>query len=159
MSEYGYSNHGKAFDHDMFDTEITYAKTEKYHCRKTNKDYDIVKVGCDYAHLWHSEQGYPDTFATVKNDAIYTVNKFLEANPDCHYRCKFSGIYDARENFYESKLGLIHKSQEKEIPEGWDNYKRIIQEQEPVKPNIPDIIFSNYCDPQLKDQINNIWNS
>lgn len=123
--DHGYQSQGVGFEHDMFDTEITWSSSEPYFCTKTMKMWDGSKVGCDYNHLWHRESGYHDTHDTVKLDAIHTVDKFLKANYDYNIRCKYSGIYDTRENFYESKSGFIHNSQEKEIPEGWVNHKRI----------------------------------
>lgn len=113
------------FTHDMFDTEITYNRivTETHY--STNQPIQHAKVGCDYNHLWHSERGYPDRFETVKIYAIKTVDKFLSVNTDYRVRCRYSGIWDIAENFYESKAGMVHISKEKEIPEEWIGWKRI----------------------------------
>jgi hypothetical protein len=125
LLEYGYQHNTASFNHDQFDTEITFTSKESYFDRITNKTYSSVKVGCDYNHLWHSEQGYRDSFESVKRDAILTVTKFLKDNPDYNVRCKYSGVWDSKENFYLAFNGnYYHNSIENEIPEGWVGYKR-----------------------------------
>lgn len=119
----GYESHGPAFDHDMFDTEITWSSSEPYYCRKASRMFDASKVGCDYAHLWHSERGYPDTYSSVKDDAIRTVGKFLAAHPDRHVRSDYSGVWGPVEDFYTAINGrLVHKTDE--IPDGWDKWEQ-----------------------------------
>jgi len=123
--ENGYCDFGPAFDHDMFDSEITWQSSEPYWDRKTERQWDQSKVGCDYAHLWHRERGYPDTFDSVTADAKRTVEAFLRANLDRYYRCAYSGKWAPRDEFYTSVSGaLIHVSMESEIPEGWVTWKR-----------------------------------
>lgn len=120
-SEYGFETHGPAFQNDFFDSEITWSSSEPYFCRKEKRMFDQSKVGCDYAHLWHSERGYPDTYESVKQDAVLTVKKFLAANPDRRIRSDYSGAWGTPDEFYTAINGrLVHLADE--IPEGWDSW-------------------------------------
>lgn len=122
----GWESFGPAFEHDMFDTEITWQSSEPYWDRKTERMWDAAKVGCDYAHLWHRERGYPDTFDSVTADAKRTVEKFLSANPDRLFRCDYSGKWDAPDQFYTAINGRrVHLSKESEIDAGWVGWKRV----------------------------------
>jgi hypothetical protein len=117
-NERGFVDHGPAFTHEMFDTEITWSSSEPYWDRKTARMWDGAKVGCDYAHLWHHERGYPDTYQSVRHDAERTVAAFLEANPDRLFRCEYSGKWGEAEEFYTAVNGRrIHRSCE--IDPGW----------------------------------------
>lgn len=89
----GFETHGNEWDLVEFDSEITWASSEPYWCRKTSKLWDLSKVGCDYAHLWHQEQGFIDTYQSVNRDAIKTVESFLKNNPDFFVRCRDTGIW------------------------------------------------------------------
>jgi hypothetical protein len=123
--ESGYEQFGPAFDHDMFDTEITWQSSEPYFDRKTERTWDAAKIGCDYAHLWHRERGYPDNYTSVTADAKRTIEKFLAANPDCHVRCDYSGKWDAPDQFYTAVNGRrVHLSVESAIDDGWVGWKR-----------------------------------
>lgn len=114
---------GKAFDDVFTENEITYSHNEHVFDHTTGKQLKYVKVGCDYAHLWHKERGYIDTLGSVKRDAIETVERFLVKNPDRFIRCGFSGIYDTKENFYRAINGkLIHNSKKSQIPDGWTTW-------------------------------------
>lgn len=118
--ENGWAEFGPAFDHDMFDTEITWQSSEPYWDRKTERMWDAAKVGCDYAHSWHRDCGYPDTYASVEADAKRTVQKFLSANPDRHFRCDYSGVWDEAAVFYTAVNGRrVHQSQADKFDDGW----------------------------------------
>lgn len=124
QGEYG-GNQGPSWDHDWFDSEITWASSEPYWCRKTKRQWDAAKVGCDYAHLWHRERGYPDTFDSVTQDAKRTVERLLAVNSDRCLRCDYSGIWDDDDCFYEAVNGRrVHVSQESLIDPKWDGWKR-----------------------------------
>lgn len=114
----GFEEPGPAFLHDFFDSEITWSSNEPYYCRKANRHFGLSKVGCDYAHLWHRERGYPDTYESVRQDAVRTVEKFLAANPDHHVRSDYSGVWGPSEEFYTAINGrLVHKTDA--IPADW----------------------------------------
>ncbi|UIY28742.1 hypothetical protein LZK73_18625 [Neorhizobium galegae] len=114
----GYENPGAAFDHDFFDSEITWSSNEPYFCRKAMRMFDLSKVGCDYAHLWHHERGFPDTYNSVKLDAERTVEKFLAAHPDRNLRSAYSGLWAPADEFYTAINGsLVHHSDQ--IPTDW----------------------------------------
>lgn len=120
-SDSGYETHGPAFDHDFFDSEITWSSSEPYFCRRAMRMFDQSKVGCDYAHLWHMECGYPDTYESVKRDAIMTVDKFLKAHPDRHIRSDYSGVWANADEFYTAINGRsVHRSDE--VPDGWETW-------------------------------------
>lgn len=122
--EYG-GTQGDAFQHDMFDSEITWASSEPYYDRKAARMWDAAKVGCDYGHLWHMERGYPDSYNSVTADAKRTIDAFLRANPDRHVRCDYSGKYDTPDMFYIAVNGRrVHTTMESEIPDGLVTWKR-----------------------------------
>lgn len=124
--ENGYEYHGPAFQHEMFDTEITWSSSEPYWDRKTERLWDAAKVGCDYAHLWHHERGFPDTYESVTQDARNTVEAFLAANPDHYLRCGYSGIWGKPEEFYTAANGcIVHKSQRE--ASGWPPRLELVQ--------------------------------
>lgn len=119
--EGGWQKHGPAFEHEMFDSEITWSSSEPYWDRKTGRQWDASKVGCDYAHLWHAERGYPDTYQSVQRDAQRTIEVFLRAHPDRRLRCGYSGQWGEEGEFYTAVNGsLIHKSCEIDAEwKGW----------------------------------------
>ena len=117
----GFETQGPAFKHDFFNSEITWSSSESYFCRKEMRMFDQSKVGCDYGHLWHMERGYPDTYESVKQDAILTAQKFLAAHPDRHVRSDYSGVWATPDEFYTAINGrTVHRSDD--IPEGWETW-------------------------------------
>lgn len=119
-NERGYCDHGPAFEHEMFDTEITWQSSEPYWCRKTKRMWDAAKVGCDYNHSWHRDYGYPDTYQSVERDARRTVELFLAANPDHYVRCEYSGIWGMPNEFYTAVNGRrVHNSYADRFDNGW----------------------------------------
>ena len=118
----GFTHHGTAFDSVKFDSEITWASSEPNYSHKEGREFDVVKVGCDYCHLWHREQGYPHTFEWVKGDAEATVDSFLEAHPDRKMRCDYSHIWGDPLDFYASRNGrMVHKTQREILAkQGWE---------------------------------------
>lgn len=116
--DHGFESVGPAWQHDWFDTEITFSENQPQYCRHTDRVWGGVKIGCDYAHLWHRDQGYPDTYESVARDARQTVDKFLEANPDRRLQSEYSHLWGEKEDFYTAKNGrLIHKDDK--VPEDW----------------------------------------
>lgn len=121
-AEHGFEHHGPGFCHDDFDSEITWSSSEPYFCRQTMRMWDAAKVGCDYAHLYHHERGYPDTYQSVKRDAIATVEKFLSRHPDRRLRSGYSNRWDLPERFYTARNGSFVHVEDK-IPDGWVMWK------------------------------------
>lgn len=93
-SEHGFEHHGRAFTHEMFDTEITHASSQPYWDRKTERMWDGSKVGCDYAHLWHHEGGYSDTYNSVNGDGTVVA-----VGIDPHYHSLDRGKPDSDGEF------------------------------------------------------------
>lgn len=121
--KHGYESRGPAWDCVEFDSEITWSSSEPYFDRKAMRAFDAVKVGCDYAHLWHMERGYPDTYESVRADAIRTVNSLLKEHPDRKFRSGYSHVWDDADRFYTAINGaLVHVDDD--IPEGWARWKR-----------------------------------
>lgn len=120
---HGFENPGKAFDHNMFDTEITYSRTEKEMDRREGRFFDLVVIGCDYAHLWHMERGYPDTLESVRKDAIQTVEKFLSANPDRRLQSQYTGRWGDEKDFFTAANGRrVHRQDDlTNASDGWKN--------------------------------------
>lgn len=118
----GYGEHGSAFDKVWFDSSITCASNEPVFHEKVGVRYDVSKVGCDYNHLWNMEAGYPDTYESVCMDAIHTVESLLKEFPDYNLRCKWSGAWGPKEEFYESVGGwMVHK--DSKVPDEYELWK------------------------------------
>lgn len=118
----GYERNGIAFDHVDFHGGITFSKNQKYY-DPFRKEYKYsVKVGCDYAHLWDEEQGYPDDYASVLYDAKNSAEQFLNINSDYLFKSGYSHRWGEREDFYEAVNGcLVHKDDA--IPDNWLPWK------------------------------------
>jgi len=110
------------FDDYGFYGGVTWASNEPFYDRKTGKTWGVSKVGCDYNHSWDRDMGYPDTYWSVNEDAKRTVEVFLERNPDGYKKCRWSGVWDKAENFYECVGGwLVHR--DSEVPDNYDKWK------------------------------------
>jgi hypothetical protein len=110
-SDSGFEQAGPAWDNVNFNSGITWSSSEPYWDRKTARQWDASKVGCDYAHLWHCERGYLDTFSSVEFDAKRTVESFIEAAPDRLVRSQYSGVWASPAEFYTARNGsLVHQS-------------------------------------------------
>jgi len=105
----------------VFHGGVTFYELTKVYMKHVRRYVEIVKVGCDYNHLWDSEGGYADTYETVLMDAKRTVRKLLEQFPNINMRCGYSGIWDKPEMFYAAQNGQnVHKSMEEKLTK--DNY-------------------------------------
>lgn len=121
-TEYGLDYGYHRFPDVDFHCGITFYEQGEQYDRKTGKKFKTLKVGCDYAHLWDSERGYPDYYDSVLFDAKHSVSMLLNHFPDVNWKCEYSGIYGEPSEFYIAKNGLrIHKSKEEEIT--WDGWK------------------------------------
>jgi hypothetical protein len=115
-----FGSEGPAWESVEFDSEITFVKKLTYYSQAEGRHFEAVKVGCDYAHLWHRRIGFPDTYESVRADAQRTVHSLLLAHPDYRRRCKYSGIWDEPSAFYETVGGfLVHRTKMNEIPATW----------------------------------------
>lgn len=94
---------------------------------KDGKEYEMVKIGCDYGHLWDRETGYPHGKAQVATDAKRSIDLLCERFPRRRQRCAYSGLYDDHDKFYTTVRGeLVHLSHEDELKamKGWEGWHR-----------------------------------
>lgn len=122
-NKHGFFDPTDAWERVYFDSGISFCETTSVYARKEGRMVDVSKVGCDYSHLWNAEQGYPDTFASVKSDAERTVRDFLSKHPDGNARSGYSHRWDLPEKFYEAKNGAMVHRELDDIPDGWDSWK------------------------------------
>jgi len=103
--------------------EATWGKRLTLFDRDTGTEYPAVEVGCDYAHLFDRECGYPYSLASVRQDAIAVVEELLARYPQKE-RCAYCGKIDLPEMFYDTAGGLrVHKSMEDKIRQsGWTTW-------------------------------------
>lgn len=82
-----------------------------------------LKIGCDYAHLWDRDMGYPATLASVTADARRSVDTFVDRFPQKE-RCGYSGRIGMPDEFYTAQNGVrVHASYEEKIREtGWKTW-------------------------------------
>ena len=86
---------------------------------KDGQEYEHVKVGCDYAHLWDQEAGYWQGRADVEKDAKHSIELLCAMFPRRRERCGYSGKWDDPEKFYTARNGTrIHVSQRRSIQRG-----------------------------------------
>jgi hypothetical protein len=122
MYDWGMSHEYHHFPDVDFHGGITFYEQGEQYDRKTGKKFKTLKVGCDYAHLWDSERGYPDYYDSVLFDAKHSVSVLLNHFPDVKWKCAYSGIWDDKKNFYVAKNGKrIHNSMKDDIT--WDDWK------------------------------------
>lgn len=91
---------------------------------RDGKEYETIKVGCDYAHLWDRESGYYEGKQQIERDAKHSIDLFCQMFPGRRDRCDYCGIYDEPEGFYTARNGRrVHKSQEEKLRDGtWDGW-------------------------------------
>ena len=91
---------------------------------KDGKEYEQIKVGCDYAHLWDRETGHPECRATVEYDAKRSIKRLVEMFPNRRERCGYCGKYDESDQFYTAINGArVHRSQIDKLREtGWEKW-------------------------------------
>lgn len=99
--------------------EWTFGEMHTY-LGKDGKEYEQVKVGCDYAHLFDREGGFWEGRADVEREAKRSVDLLCDMFPSRRPRCAYSGRYDDADQFYTAKNGrLIHNSQKDKFDDGW----------------------------------------
>ena len=87
---------------------------------KDGKDYEHVKVGCDYAHLWDRESGYWQGKNEVERDAKRSIDLLCEMFPRRRQRCGYSGRYGDPEDYYKARNGaMVHKDFADKFDDGW----------------------------------------
>jgi hypothetical protein len=122
MTDWGLDHDYYAFPDVDFHGGITFYEQGVTYERKTGKKFKTLKVGCDYAHYWDMERGYPDYYDSVLFDAKHSVSVLLNHFPDVKWKCAYSGIWDDNKNFYVAKNGKrIHNSMKDSIE--WDDWK------------------------------------
>lgn len=93
---------------------------------KDGKEYEHVKVGCDYAHLWDREEGYWQGRSDIQRDAERSIKLFCEMFPNRRFRCGYSGKWDSPEKFYLARNDVrVHVSQEDQFnADNWPMWMR-----------------------------------
>ncbi len=95
----------------------TYGKLT-VHLGRDGQEHEHVKVGCDYAHLWDHERGFPDGRSDIERDAKRAIEKLCELFPRRRERCAYCGIFDDADKFYTARNGRrIHHTQEERLRE------------------------------------------
>jgi hypothetical protein len=89
----------------------TYGEMSTY-LGKDGQEYELVKVGCDYSHLWDRESGYWQGKSDVERDVKHSIDLLVEM------------FHDDPEQFYTARNGqTVHKSQrEKLTGDGWEGW-------------------------------------
>lgn len=102
--------------------EWTFGEMKTY-LGRDGVEHELVKVGCDYAHLWDRESGYWQGRNEVESHAKHSVDLLVKMFPNRRLRCHWSGKYDTADQFYTAKNGaLVHKSQADKIDDSMKPY-------------------------------------
>lgn len=121
-------NWHRHYDYDAFpDLEAhggwTYGEMTVF-LGKDGKEYEQVKVGCDYAHSWDRDMDFPECRAIVESDAKRSIDLLIEMFPNRRERCGYCGMYDESDKFYTAINGArVHRSQIDKLREtGWEKW-------------------------------------
>ncbi len=92
--------------------EWTFGEMSTYMGRD-GKDYDRVKVGCDYNHSHNRDEGYWQGRDDLERDVKASIEKLVKMFPKRRVKCAYSGRWDDADKFFETNAGwLVHVSQE-----------------------------------------------
>jgi len=116
----GFGNAGKGLERlNGWYGGITLAEAGWLYDRREKRWIETAKVGCDYAHSWDHDAGYPHTLNWVKRDAKATAIEFANNYPNRYRRCAYSGIWGPLDDFYTARNGaLVSLSKEADIMKG-----------------------------------------
>jgi len=124
-----YKFNGKWYRHYPYDEVsdlewhggITFGERREGYDHFTAEPYTIIKLGCDYGHLWDEENGYWQGLEEVYADAKRSADALVAIAP-MKVRCAYSGRIDMPDRFYTAINGAqVHV--DAEIPIGWDNWR------------------------------------
>lgn len=104
----------------------TYGKI--INCYYNKEEYELNKVGCDYAHYYDTDYRSMYNEEYLKIDAMNTIDQFLICNPIEKLICSYSGIFDDPSLFYKSKNGNIHVSLKEQLLLEHTNWHEITEE-------------------------------
>lgn len=91
---------------------------------RDGKEYEHVKVGCDYAHAFDRDGGYYEGREQVERDVKRSIDLLVEMFPRRRERCGYTGQYDDPEQFYTARNGSrVHKSQADKFSDGWEAWR------------------------------------
>ena len=79
---------------------------------RDGKEYERVKVGCDYAHSWDRDDGYWRGKGEIERDVKRSIEVLLKMYPRRRLQCGYSGKWGNADEFYTSANGPILKSLE-----------------------------------------------
>lgn len=96
------------------------------HLGRDGREYEHVKIGCDYGHLWDRESGYCHGKTAIEQDAKHSIDLLCTMFPRRKLRCAYSGRFGGPDEFYVAVNGAtVHKSQEEKVRAngpGWSNW-------------------------------------
>jgi hypothetical protein len=89
---------------------------------RDGKEYEHVKVGCDYNHSWDRDGYYSEGRAEIESDVKRSIDRLVAMFPKRRERCGYSGKWDDSDQFYTARNGSrIHKSNEAKLrADKWD---------------------------------------
>lgn len=101
----------------------TFAEIHQHVDKFTGEYYNVLEVGCDYAHLFDRERGYPYNLDIVKVNAMRVIEE-LHAQFPQNNACGYSGKIDHPSAFYKAKNGvMVHNSMIDNLKESnWNNW-------------------------------------
>lgn len=85
---------------------------------RDGREYELLKVGCDYAHLWDKEAGFWQGREAVERDAKHSIDLLCDMFPRRKQQCAYTGRYDEAGQFYTARNGAtVHISQASKFSE------------------------------------------
>jgi len=74
----------------------------------SNDEGRVVKVGCDYNHLWDGERGHPENLDWVDRDARRAIDELHVLFPGLRVRCRYDHAWhDASEGRLTKHGGFV----------------------------------------------------
>src|SRR6185437_1078757 len=90
---------------------------------RDGKEYERVKVGCDYAHSWDRDEGYWQGKSDIERDVKRSIETLLKMYPRRRVQCAYTGMWGEPDEFYTSANGPVLKSKEEKLrADGWANW-------------------------------------
>lgn len=101
---------------------VTWYSKDTFFDRNAQRDFLVLKIGCDYGHAFDRDGGYWEGIDDVDRDARRSIDVLADQFP-MMMRCAYSGTIDTPENFYTAVNGAcVHNSQIEKLGNNWPTW-------------------------------------
>jgi hypothetical protein len=99
----------------------------KIYLGKDGREFEFVKVGCDYAHHFDEQGGYWEGRADVERDAKRSIDLLNKLFPKRRERCDYTGRYGDPHEFYTARNGrrVLNTERDKFNDDHWPDWQPV----------------------------------